>query len=337
VDDIIESRDSARSGADAVRVGVLLPVSMAQWGPGTDPRELVDFAVQAERLGYDSLWVNDSLLSPRIEALAMLAAAAPVTDRVTLGTATLLPMLRRPVQTAHALASIDLLSGGRLAVAVGAGFPGRFGRPLYDLSEVPWRDRFARLDETVALWRQLWTASGPTSFAGRLLRFDDIPPVLRPRPDGGPPIWLGAASPTGLERVGRHYDGWLPYPPEPANYRAGLADVRAAATAVGRAPDAITPAMFVSVLIAESVEAGRRELERYSRANYGLELSELEAIQAVVTGPPEQVTAELAAYVRAGARHLVCRLGTVDLPTARSQLERLAELVPAIGRPAYAA
>ena len=97
---------------DDIRLGVLLPIGQAQWGKGADPRELVDFAVQAEELGYSSLWVNDGLLTPRIEALTMLAAAAPATRNVTLGTAALLPVLRRPVQAAQALASIDLLSGG---------------------------------------------------------------------------------------------------------------------------------------------------------------------------------------------------------------------------------
>src|SRR5262249_23758333 len=65
----------------------------------------------------------------RIEALTMLAAVAPLTSRVALGTAALLPVLRRPVQAAQTLASIDLLSGGRLVLAVGAAFPGRVGRP----------------------------------------------------------------------------------------------------------------------------------------------------------------------------------------------------------------
>jgi alkanesulfonate monooxygenase SsuD/methylene tetrahydromethanopterin reductase-like flavin-dependent oxidoreductase (luciferase family) len=110
---------------DDIELGVLIPVGKAQWGPETEPRELLDFAVRAEELGYSSLWVNDSLLTPRIEALTMLAAVAPLTSRVTLGTAALLPVLRRPVQAAQTLASIDLLSGGRLVLtelraAVGA-------------------------------------------------------------------------------------------------------------------------------------------------------------------------------------------------------------------------
>src|SRR5258708_16466827 len=87
-----------RDTDEDVRLGVLIPIGTAQWGEGTDPRELIDFAVRAESLGYDSVWVNDSLLSPRIEALTMLAAVAPVTDHLTLGTAALLPVLPRPVQ-----------------------------------------------------------------------------------------------------------------------------------------------------------------------------------------------------------------------------------------------
>src|SRR5258708_7014452 len=95
-----------------IDIGVLLPTGQAQWGAGGDPRELVAFAVRAEQLGFSSLFVNDTLISPRIEALTMLAALAPVTQRVTLGTGALLPFLRRPIQAAQALASVDLLSGG---------------------------------------------------------------------------------------------------------------------------------------------------------------------------------------------------------------------------------
>lgn len=206
----------------------------------------------------------------------MLAAVATVTDRVTLGTAALIPVLRRPVQAAQTLASIDLLSSGRLTTAVGAGFPGRFGRPLYDLSEVPRERRFARLDETVALWRHLWTAEGPTSFHGEFLRFDEIPPTTAPYRTGGPPIWLGGASPAALARTGRLYDGWLPYPPDSADYQTGLTRIRRASAEAGRAPDAVTPALYVIALIADSVAGGRQALEGFSTANYGLPLEKLE-------------------------------------------------------------
>jgi alkanesulfonate monooxygenase SsuD/methylene tetrahydromethanopterin reductase-like flavin-dependent oxidoreductase (luciferase family) len=308
------------------RLGVLLPT-----GPGATerdgPRRLVEFAVAAERAGLDSVWVNDSLLTPRIEALTTLAAVAVCTERVRLGTATLLPVLRRPVLTAQSLASIDRLSGGRLTVGVGAGYPGRFGRPLHALSEVPWADRFARLDETVALWRRLWTADGPFSFHGRFLHLDDVPPGTAPHAEGGPPVWLGGASPSALVRTGGAYDGWLPYPPDPDDYASGLAAVRDTAARGGRAAAQITAGFFATVRIDDGAAAGEA-LDAYTRAVYGMPVEQARTVQAMTAGPPEHVAAHLGRFVAAGAEHVVVRLAAADLAGQRDQLERLAGLVP---------
>lgn len=314
----------------ATRFGVFLPTGQAQWGEGTDPRRLLDFAVQAERLGFDSLWVNDSLLNPRIEALTMLAAVAPLTERVTLGTAALLPVLRRPIQAAQTIASVDVLSGGRLVLAVGAGFPGRFGQPLHTLSEVPWAGRFTRLDETVALWRQLWSAQQAASFHGRAFSFDEIPPCTAPARPGGPPIWLGGATPTALSRTGRLYDGWLPYPPDAAEYARGLTSARQAAAEAGRDANALTPAVMVTLAITDDAASGRVLLDQYARANYGVPLETLETIQSVTAGPREEVRAWLGRYLAAGARHIVCRIAALTLDDHIAQMERIAALAESI-------
>jgi hypothetical protein len=177
-----------------VLLGVVPPLAAEPWA-GADLRDLLDCARAVEDLGFDSLWANDSLVRPRIEALTFLSAAAAVTDRITLGTAALQPVLRRPVQTAQVLASIDRLSHGRLAIAVGAGFPG-LSEVEYAASEVPWRRRFARLDDTVALWRQLWTTKENSSFHGAVLHLDDIPAGITPFSAAGPPVWLAADTPA---------------------------------------------------------------------------------------------------------------------------------------------
>jgi alkanesulfonate monooxygenase SsuD/methylene tetrahydromethanopterin reductase-like flavin-dependent oxidoreductase (luciferase family) len=312
---------------DDIELGVLIPIGQSQWGRGIDPRELLDFAVRAEELGYSSLWVNDFLLTPRVEALTMLAAVAPLTSRVTLGTAALLPVLRRPVQAAQTLASIDLLSGGRLVLTVGAAFPGRFGGPQHELSEVPWERRFTRLDETVALWRQLWAdpAAGG-SFHGSLLRFEQLPEMTAPSRPGGPPVWLGGASESALRRIGRRYDGWMPYPPTAAGYAEGLATVRAAAAEAGRDAGAVTPALFVSVALTDTVEQGRALLGRFAEASYGLPVEQLEQIQALAAGPAEVVAEKLRGYVAAGARHLAVRIATTAMESQREQLEQVIKL-----------
>ena len=312
---------------DDIELGVLIPIGQAQWGAGADPRELPNFAVRAEELGYSSLWVNDFLLTPRIEALTMLAAVAPLTSHVTLGTAALLPVLRRPVQAAQTLASIDRLSGGRLVLTVGAAFPGRFGVPQHVLSDVPWERRFTRLDETVALWRQLWTdPEGGGSFRGSLLRFEELPPMTAPSRPGGPPVWLGGASESALRRTGRHYDGWMPYPPSAGGYADGLATVCAAAAEAGRAPAAVTPALFVSVVVTDTVERGRSLLAAFAEASYGMPLDQLEQIQALAAGPPDVVAENLRGYVAAGARHLAVRIATTTLESQREQLEHIIKL-----------
>ena len=312
---------------DDIDLGVLIPIGQAQWGQGADPRELPDFAVRAEELGYSSLWVNDFLLTPRIEALTMLAAVAPLTSRVTLGTAVLLPVLRRPVHGAQTLASIDLLSRGRLVLTVGAAFPGRFGVPQHVLSSVPWERRFTRLDETVALWRQLWAApEGGGSFQGSLLRFEELPPMTAPSRPGGPPVWLGGASESALRRVGRYYDGWMPYPPSADEYADGLAAVRAAAAEADRDAAAVTPALFVSVAVTDTVERGRELLRTFAEASYGLPLEQLEQIQALAAGPADVVADKLHGYVAAGAKHLAVRIATTSLESQREQLEHIIKL-----------
>lgn len=312
---------------DDIHIGVLLPTGKAQWGEGANPRQLIDLAVRAEQLGFASVWVNDSLLSPRIEGLSMLAALTPVTTRVKLGTATLMPVLRRPIQAAQTIASIDQLSSGRLIIGVGAGFPGRLGQPLYELSDVPWARRFERLDETIALWRHLWTTPGPSSFHGKLLQYEALPATTAPCQPGGPLIWLGGATPAATARTGRSYDGWLPYPPVVDDYAVGWSAVQRAAAESARGKDAVTPALYVTVFITDHVEDGRRTLDAYTRATYGMDLEALEKVQLLVTGPRELVRDRLQQYIAAGARHMVCRIGVLGLTAQREQLEQLARLL----------
>jgi alkanesulfonate monooxygenase SsuD/methylene tetrahydromethanopterin reductase-like flavin-dependent oxidoreductase (luciferase family) len=294
-------------------LGVVLPTTQ------DFSARLIDFAVRAERLGFDSLWTSDTLLRPVIEPLTMLAAAAAVTERVAIGTAALLPAFRRPVQAAQALASLDALSGGRLIVTVGAGFPNR-SEIEYSLSDVPWERRFARLDDTVALWRAVW--AGERSFHGKVFDLPSLPLQTLPARPGGPPIWLGGFSPAALDRTGRLYDGWLPYPPSAPAYASGLDAVRAAA---GRRE--VTPALFATVLVADDPAAGREALAAYVHRSYGMPIEIVETIQLLIAGPLEHIRDSLAPYAAAGARHLVIRFAAHGIDAQLEQLESLSALL----------
>jgi coenzyme F420-dependent glucose-6-phosphate dehydrogenase len=294
--------------------GLVVPTYQPILDAGRTAPELVDTAVSAEELGLDSVWVGDTLARAPLDAFTVLSAFAARTSRVTLGTAALLPALRNPLLTANQLLSVDLLSSGRLTVAVGAGFAGR-SEPEFAFAGVPWERRRARLDDIVALWRAAW--NGESSFHGEVLHYDSLPVFPAPARPGGPPVWLAAYTPGALERVGRLYDGWLPYPPDPADYATGLAQIRPTRP--------MTPALFATVLVEDDVDLGRALLEEYCRRNYGMPADFVQRIQMQVTGSAAEVAARLREYE--GAEHVLLRIASTDPKVFDEQLPRLAEVV----------
>src|SRR5262249_57798398 len=104
----------------AVKLGYVVPTREQIMDGRPEAAPLLSLAERAERLGYDSIWVGDSLLArPRHEPLTLLAGVAGRTHRVQLGTAVLLPALRNPVILAHQVATLDQVSEGRLILGVG--------------------------------------------------------------------------------------------------------------------------------------------------------------------------------------------------------------------------
>ena len=307
---------------DHVRFGVLPPVT-GQGHPEL-PRHLLDLAVQAEQLGFDSFWAGDSLLRARVEPLTLLSHVSALTAHITIGTAAMIPAYRQPISAAQAIASLDLFSAGRLVLGVGAGFPGR-SDPEFRLAGIPTVGRSARLDDIAALWRMLWSGSPVRSFRGAVLDFDDLPAGFQTHRPGGPPIWLAAGNPAALGRAGRLYDGWLPYPPSAGDYADGLEVVRAAAANAQRRPPAA--ALFVTIAVADTVEQARQVLDHYCLANYGLPLHTVESIQTFIAGPAERVRAELELFSDAGARHFVIRLPAVRPAAQQRHLHAIADTV----------
>ena len=175
-----------------VWVGLLLPSRDAAAAGNSDVHHLVDLAVRAEELGFDSVWVGDSPIArPRADAVALLAAISAQTERVALGTAVLLAALRDPVLLAHQLATLDRLSDGRLIAGIGSGFPYPPTRGQFEAVGVDYGSRTRRTEETVAAMRALWTAQegSAIAFEGEQIRFEGVRVSPRPARPGGPPIW----------------------------------------------------------------------------------------------------------------------------------------------------
>lgn len=313
-----------------VRTGILLPTREAHLTGAVDARPLIDLARRAEALGFDSVWAGDSLVArPRLEPLTLLAGVAAATERVTIGTAALTGALRHPLLAAHSIATLDHVAGGRVVLGLGAGFPYPETATEFAAAGAGFDQRVGRLLEAVRLWRALWDperdTSAPLSFDGRYWSFEGIEDLPRPTRPGGPPLWLAGGSPSALRNAGRLFDGWLPYSPTAGDYAAGLAAVRAAASAAGRDVGSITPALYATVNLNDDAGAARRELDDYVRGYYGIPLDAMQSLQAFYGGPPEGCREWLAGFVSAGARHLVLRLGSWDAP---GQLEALAALLP---------
>ena len=208
-----------------MRLGVHLP----QYGRAAGPATIRRAAVQAEELGFDDVWVSDHLAVPAdatyppaflYEPVVTLTWAAAATTRVGLGTSVLVLPYRHPLHLAKELASLDLLSGGRLVVGAAAGWlEGEF-----DALGVPFAERGARTDEAIDALRACWEGPDPVAFDGPTVRLDTM--RVQPRPGRHIPIWVGGASPPALRRAAARGDGWHGTFLDPARLRPVLAELR---------------------------------------------------------------------------------------------------------------
>jgi probable F420-dependent oxidoreductase len=253
-----------------VQFGIHLP----QVGPAGDPGLLSDFVQAAEDLGFDSLWLSDHVVHPRegsaahpsgqgqgafppeepwLEALTALAFVAAVSRRARIGTAVLVLPQRNPVLVAKQLATIDVLSGGRLIFGAGIGW----WREEFESLGTPFGDRGRRMDEYLEVIRQCWMEDHP-HFEGRYYCLGDIgfypkPPQAR---DGRrPPVWIGAYSSPGFRRAGRVGDGLFLSRTPPEAIPEAWAEAQAAARAAGRNPARLTLTSFARLRWSTDVES----------------------------------------------------------------------------------
>lgn len=290
----------------AVRIGYLLPTRERVMQGRPEAAPLLALAERAEGLGYDSLWIGDSVLArPRHDPLTLLAAVAARTRRVEIGTAVLLPALRNPVLLAHQAATIDQISGGRLVLGVGIAGDVPNIRAEFAACGVPFDRRLGRMMEGLRLARALWTGE-PVDWEGRWKVEKGVLAPLPARP-GGPPIWAAGAVPAALERVGRHFDGWFPNNPDPASWRERWRQVLRSARAAGRDPSALTGAAYLTLAIDEDAARADRRLDAFFETYYGQPAAVMRGRQANFAGPAEAAVPWLREWAAAGAGHLVLR------------------------------
>lgn len=280
-----------------MRYGICLPNFTELASPDT-----IDAAAEAaERLGWNAVWTTDHVLVDRddaaaeyrtnydaIETLAWVGARHP---RVRLATSVIVVPQRNAVVVAKELSTLDALSGGRLIAGVGVGWNER------EFGNLGAADRFhlrgAYLDETIALWRHLWSGS-TEPFHGRFHALDDF--VFGPLPEQGAavPIVVGGRSEAALRRAGRLGDGYHSSATRPSAYAERVPLIRAAAEAAGRPMPSLTARVRVE-LDGESdrfyaMRGSAEEIAGEVRAWAGVGVEEL-ALWLVVKSPDALVPA----------------------------------------------
>lgn len=288
------------------KIGYLLPTreQIMEGRPRTGP--LLALAERARGLGFDSVWVGDSLTArPRHDPLTLLAGVAGRVPGLTIGTAVLLPMLRNPVILAHQVATLDQLCEGRLILGVGFAADVANIRAEFAAAGVPFEQRIGRMLEGLRLCKALWSGQ-PIDWDGRWQMTQAVvaPTPFRP---GGPPLWIGGNLPASLDRAGKYFDGWFPIAPSASDFAAGLAQVRKVAHEHGRDPAAVCGAMYLTVALDDDAAEAEDRLNRFLERYYSQPAAILRRRQACYAGPAAGLKDWLDSYTDAGAGHLVLR------------------------------
>ena len=308
-------------------MGVLLPTrGVLVYAKGGRPRVELNWqmAETAERIGYDSVWVGDSITSkPRLEPMAVMAALAARTHRVKIGTAVMLNALRHPVHLAHSIATIDNISDGRIILGLGAG---RSNNQMFVDEHaavgVPIEERAARMEESIDVLRKLWTeddVSNPDGF------YPLSGMTLEPRPVQQPvPIWLSSNwVQRGLKRVAAQGDGWITNVPSTEMFTKCWDRIEEKGQELIRDVSRIPRALYISVNLNDEDEA-LAEGDGFMRSYYGIPYEVVSKQLLCVFGPAQKAIDAIKRYKEAGADYFIVRFAS---PNQMQQLEKFTELV----------
>ncbi len=221
--------------------------------PTAQSGELAEIARAVESFGYESLWMPEHPVIPVsmktefpytpdrklpehygrwADPFIALTVAACATRKIKLGTGICLLPEREPLITAKVTTTLDLFSGGRLVLGVGAGW-------LREETEVMGANfglRWKRTREIVEAMRILWTRT-EAAYQGDIVRFPAVRCEPKPVQKPCPLVLLGAHGPNALERVARTYDGWMPLVQSPEQLRQSVTQLRSLTRERGRDPD----------------------------------------------------------------------------------------------------
>ncbi len=299
-----------------MKYGLLLP----HFGQYADRDLLLEGSKRAEGYGFDSVWVRDHLIfEPHgemehpnrsfMDALITLTAVGAATERIELGTGSLIPF-RHPLEVALSIATLTHLVGGRVICGYGAG---TFDHEFEAVGIDPTIKRWDLVEGTARILKKVWTEND-VSYQDDFYKFEDV--TIEPKPVGGPPpFWYCGNTPASARRAVDYCEGWMPGRISLATFRKRVDTMRELSSEKGR------PMPTPAVIPPTSVEATREEALRdvnvegllawANNAKYWVKppsgrfetWEDLEGI--LIAGSPEDVVEEVRKFEAAGCEHLV--------------------------------
>ena len=309
-----------------MRYGFYLPTR----GQTASPEALETLVARGEALGFSSVVIADHIVFPvtinskypytvsgafpgqgdALEQLALMAFVAGKSRTLRLISSVMILPYRNPVVTAKMLATIDVLSRGRVVVGVGVGW---LREEFEALGAQSFDRRGAVSDEYLRIFKALWTQD-PASFRGEFYRFDSIRCVPHPVQKPHPPIWIGGHSKAALRRVARLGDGWHPVganpaaPLRPAEMRALLDELHRLTEAEKRDPSTLTISYKAPLYDTGQGVDGGAERRPFS-------------------GSQQAIADDIATYAGLGVSELIFDFRSESLSESLERMERFAPLI----------
>ncbi|EKF20897.1 LLM class flavin-dependent oxidoreductase [Nitratireductor pacificus] len=290
-----------------------------------DARELVDYGVWVEELGYDSVWVWDHMLLgvepnfPIIDSLTVLTGIAARTKKIKMGTGILVLPLRNPVALAKQLSSMDQLSEGRLVMGMASGWYKR----EFDAVGIPFNKRGKLMDENLEIMRRLWTEE---QVSGEYMNHNISKAVMYPKPHQKEiPILIGGYVDKVLQRAATVGDGWLTYFYRAEDFKKSWDKIRNFATEAGKDPNTLKNASQLPIMIGKSKQAVEADMMDWLNKEWDFPEHSDCTRESAIMGSVDECVEQLRAHIDAGVQKIIF----VPYKYQREQVETIAkEIIP---------